>query len=55
MSKEQIREFVELSKALIKWLNENCGPHDTIIITPTNAQLLEGQLSTGEVFEYVKD
>ena len=48
-------EFVELSKVLIEWLNENCGPHDTIIITPTNAKLLEGKVSTGEVLDYVKD
>jgi len=55
MSEKQIMEFVELSKELIKWLNENCGPHGTIIITPTNAHLLEGQVSTGEVLDYVKD
>ena len=55
LTAEQIMEFVELSKALIEWLNENGGPHDCIIITPTNAKLLEGQVSTGEVLDYVKD
>jgi hypothetical protein len=55
MSEKQIMELVELSKELIKWLNENCGRHGAIIITPTNARLLEGQVSAGEVLDYVKD
>ncbi len=52
---EQRKQFENAAKPLIKWLCENCSPHVTVVITPTNAELLEGQMSTGEVTEFLKD
>jgi hypothetical protein len=48
-------EFEELSRAMMRYLNDNHHPHVTVIITPTNAQLMEGIQSTGEIMDYVKD
>lgn len=47
-------EFEELTKPLIKWLNENCHPHTTMLITPVNAELLEGVIGYA-THEFVKD
>lgn len=55
MSEEQLKAFKEVALPLMKWLNENVHPHHTAIVTPTCAELLEGQCSTGEVYDYVKD
>jgi len=55
MTTKQLEEFEELSRPLMKWLCENVDPHHTIVITPTNAELLEGCCSTGEILDYVKD
>lgn len=38
-------EFEKLAKPLIKWLNDNGNPHMSIIITPTNAELLSGEMA----------
>jgi hypothetical protein len=52
---DQMREeFIALARPLVKWLRENCHPHHTIIITPTNAELLEGEL-TGQITDYLRD
>lgn len=55
LTDQQRAEFETLSRQLIKWLNDNCHPHHTIIITPTNAELLEGSCSTGQVLDYLHD
>ena len=55
LTKQQKEEFDGVSRLMIKWLNENCHPHVTVIITPTNAELLEGECSTGTIMDYVKD
>lgn len=49
------KSFNEAVRPLIKWLNDNCHPHHTIIVTPTDAELLEGRASTGHVFDFIKD
>ena len=51
----ELRELEELSRPIMKWLNENFHPHVTVIIDPTRAQLVEGRCSTGEITDYVKD
>lgn len=54
MTPEKQAEFRKLSETLIQWLNNNCHPPTTIIITPTTAELLEGTVGiTTE--EFVKD
>lgn len=54
-TKEKLDEFKELARPLIKYLCENFHPHVTIVITPTGAELLEAQMNTGEILDYVKD
>lgn len=48
-------DFKEAVLPLIKWLAENKNPHAKVIVTCTDAQLLEGIRSTGEILDYVKD
>lgn len=56
MTKEQkAKEFKDLAIPLIKHLRDNYHPHVTIIITNTNAELLEGQISTGEISNLEED
>ena len=55
MPKEQTDSFIEAARPLIKWLAENVHPHHTAIVTATNAELLEGQASSGEVLDYLRD
>lgn len=47
--------FQGVSLPVIKWLCENCTPHSTVIITPTNAELFSGIKSTGIIMDFVKD
>lgn len=49
------KSFEHAARPLIEWLNENGHPHNTIIVTTTSAELLEGVKSTGEVLDYLKD
>jgi ABC-type phosphate/phosphonate transport system substrate-binding protein len=55
MSKEKVKEFEELVRPILKYLCENYHPHVTVIITPTTAELVEGQMSIGQVLDYVLD
>lgn len=55
LTEEQQKEFERLSRPLLKFLCDNCHPHVNIIITPTNAELLEGACSTGVIMDYVRD
>ena len=55
VNKEQQAEFEVLVRPLIQWLNNNCHPHVSVTVTPTNAELHEGVCSTGVIFDYVKD
>jgi hypothetical protein len=47
-------EFETLVRPLIKWLNDNHNPHSKILITPTSAELLSGEI-TIPCEDYVKD
>lgn len=51
----QEQTFEDAARPLIKWLAENKNPHAKVIVTPTDAQLLDGIRSTGEILDYVKD
>ncbi len=48
-------EFIKLMRPVIKYLCEKHNPHTTIIVTPTNAELVMGEISTGEINDYVVD
>lgn len=54
-NKKQAASFESAARPLMQWLNENMHPHVTVIVTPTNAELLEGVRSTGQIMDYVKD
>ena len=47
--------FTGACKPLMKYLSEKHHPHTTVIVTNTNAQLLEGVTTTGEITEFLKD
>lgn len=55
MKQEQQKEFEELCRPVIKWLNENVHPHHRVIITTTGAELFEGQMCTPQILDYIKD
>ena len=54
MNEQQRKEFSDLSDKLIKWLNDNGHPHMTIIVTPTNAELVEG-IASHHTEEHLRD
>lgn len=53
--KNRREEFAKVVRPVMKCLCENHHPHTSIIIDGTNAQLLEGLASTGQIMDYVKD
>ena len=53
-NKEYQKSFEEASKPLIKWINENCHPHVYVIVEPTRAELVEGQMNF-KTEEFLKD
>jgi len=54
MTTEQRAQFEALTRPLIKWLNENCHPHTTIVVEPDSAELLEG-VCAFKTADYIKD
>lgn len=54
MDESKKQSFEEAARPLIKWLAENVHPHHSVIVTSTNAELLEGQQSVCTE-EYLRD
>lgn len=54
LDKEKIKEFHEISKPLVKFLNDNCHPHVTVITDSTSSQLFEG-ICNMYTEEFIKD
>jgi len=54
---EKEAEFEEIAKVMMKHLADpkKYHPHHRVIIDSTNAELLEGKESTGQVMDYIKD
>ena len=53
-NEKQIKEFEEVARPLIKFMNDNCHPHVTTVVTNTRAELSEGIITfVKEV--YLKD
>lgn len=48
------KEFEEAVKPLIKWLNDNCNPHTTVIVTCTDAEVMSGEYGF-RTEEFLKD
>lgn len=55
VTKTQQETFLAAARPLLQWLNENCHPHVTVIVSPDRAELLEGAFSTGPVTDYIQD
>ncbi len=55
ITKEQQKEFENVVRPLIEWLNENCHPHVSVYVDCTSAELSEGICATGKILDYVKD
>lgn len=54
-NKDKVKEFEQLARPMMQYLCENYHPHVTVVISPTNAELLEGKMSTGQIIDYVVD
>lgn len=54
ISEEQRIQFTEISKPLIKWLNDNCDPHATVVVDNTKSELMYG-VCAHRTEEYWKD
>lgn len=55
---EQIRlqsEFEEVARELMKFLAERHHPHCTVILTSTDAELVEGLQAIHKVMDYIPD
>lgn len=49
---EKIKEFETLAKPLMEWLDTNYNPHTTIILTSSDAELVQGEMAiTRKVFD----
>jgi len=55
MTNDRRVSFIAAVRPLIEWLNQNGHPHNKIIVTTTNAELLKGEIGTGEILDYVQD
>ena len=54
LNKEQHGEFEKVVRPLIKWLNDNCHPHITVIVDCGRAEILEG-VTAFTTDDYIKD
>jgi len=54
LSKEQDKEFENLTRPIIEWLNNNFRPHVSVVVCNTRAELSEGILGF-TTFDYLKD
>ncbi|MCK4821699.1 hypothetical protein KA005_38390 [bacterium] len=54
LSEEQRKEFEKTVRPLIKWLNNNCHPHVTVIVDCSHAELTEG-VNSFRTEDYWKD
>lgn len=54
ITKAQQDELLECGRPLIKWLNDNCHPHVTVLVNQTSIELLEG-VARIPTDEYLKD
>jgi len=54
LNKEQRKSYEEVVRPLIKWLNNNCHSHVTVIVDCSNAELSEG-INSFRTEDYWKD
>jgi hypothetical protein len=46
LTEEKRKEFYEVMKPIMEYMDKNFHPHCTIIVTSNNAELLEGVAAT---------
>lgn len=54
LTKEQVQEFEQLAKPLVKWLNENGNPHSMIVVECDSAKVYGGECGV-PISEFIKD
>lgn len=54
LTQEQLKEFEDVTRPLIKFLNDHFHPHVTVIVDNTSAELSEG-IATFRTEDYLKD
>ena len=54
LNKDQFDELLEVSRPLIKWINENCHPHCSAMVDCSRVELVEG-VATNSTEEFIKD
>ena len=54
IEKQKMAEFKEVSKPLIKWLNDNFCPHVVAIVETNGAALYDGMMRVNNE-EFIKD
>lgn len=54
LTQQQLQEFTEAAKPLVKFLNDNCNPHVTVIVNCSSAEILSASAIV-KITEYIKD
>ena len=54
LNEDQKKEFEKAVRPLIKWLNDNCHPHVTVVADCSHAELSEG-VNSFATEDYIKD
>lgn len=52
-NKNNVKEFEELCRPLMKYIWDNFDPHTTILVTNSSAELLCSKFGTGKVLDYI--
>lgn len=54
ITKEQQEEMLSAALPLIKWMNENCHPHCSILVDQTTVELVQG-VATSCTEKFLRD
>ena len=54
LNEQQRKEFEEVTRPVMKWLNDNCHPHVSVVVAPTSAELSEGVVAV-RTNDYIHD
>ena len=54
ITEQQRKEFEDVTRPVIEWLNANCHPHVSAVIEPTSAVLYEGEIAY-TTHDYLRD
>lgn len=54
LTEQERREFEDVTRPVMEWLNKTCHPHVTVTIEPTRAELSEG-VAAVVTNDYIRD